>query len=155
VKHELALIGVASLMLSGTVCAQTSQPDPVTRARERAENSSPQDCAKACFESAHQLIESANQQYTAGNEDQGRKLIDDAVSAARRGTESSIKTHKNQKNAEIALRKMAKRMHDIGNSLSLDDRPPAYEAEKVLDKLRDEMLAAMFGTPKKSLGDKR
>ena len=153
-KRNLALIGLASLLVA-SVCAQTAQPDAAARARERAEKSSPQECAKACFESAHQLIELANQQYTEGNEKKGQSLIDDAVKAARRGTESSVKTHKNQKNAEISLRKMAKRMHDIGDSLALDDRPPVYEASKAVDKLRDELLVAMFGTPKKSLEEKK
>jgi hypothetical protein len=150
-----AVIGLASLLFAAGLCAQSAPVNPAEKALERAEKSSPHDCAKACFESAHQLIELANKQYGDGNVDQGHKLISEATEAARRGTESSIKTHKHQKNAEIGLRKMAKRLHDIGDSLSLEDRPPAYAAEKVFDKLRDDMLTAMFGTPKKSLEDKK
>ena len=36
-----------------------------------------------------------------------------------------------------------------------EQRPPVFDAEKVLQKLRDDMLTAMFGTPKKSLEEKR
>lgn len=145
------IVAFVSLMLAANVCAQ----DSVEKMRERAAAAKPADCAKVCFEAARQLIEASNLVYSGGDVKQGLKLMNDAVAYAKRGTQASIETRKHQKGAEIALRKMAKRMHDVGQSLALDDRPPVFEDEKVLQDLRDEMLAAIFGTPKKSLEEKK
>jgi len=101
------------------------------------------------------LIEASNQLYNGGDADGGLKLMNDAVRYAKRGTEASIQSRKNEKNAEIALRKMAKRMHDVGQSLALDDRAPVFKAEDSVNDLRDQMLAALFGNPKKSLEEKK
>jgi len=152
VKVTLLMIAVCCLVLSSSVGAQNSTVD---KTRERAEKAKPSDCAKVCFEAAKQLVEASNQLYEGGDVTGGLKLINDAVAYAKRGTEASIESRKNQKNAEITLRKMSKRMHDIGQSLALEDRAPVFAAEKTLNDLRDEMLAALFGTPKTSLEEKK
>jgi hypothetical protein len=139
------------LLLVSSVCAQS----PVEKTREKAEKSSTSDCAKVCFEAARQLIEASNQLYNGGDAEGGLKLMNDAVRYAKRGTDSSIESRKNEKNAEIALRKMAKRMHEVGQSLALDDRPPVFKAEDSMNDLRDQMLSALFGNPKKSLEEKK
>jgi hypothetical protein len=133
----------------------TSAQSSVDKTRERAEKANTSDCAKVCFEAARQLIEAANQLYDGGDVEGGLKLMNDAVRYAKRGTEASIQSKKHEKNAEIALRKMAKRMHDVGQSLALDDRPPVFKAEEAMNDLRDQMLAALFGNPKKSLEEKK
>ena len=148
-KRASLIVAVGCIMLAASVCAQ----DSVEKTKERASTAKPADCAKVCFEAARQLIEASNQLYSGGDVQQGLKLMNDAVTYAKRGTQASIETRKHQKAAEIALRKMAKRMHEVGQSLSLDDRPPVFEDEKALQDLRDQMLAAMFGVPKKSLED--
>lgn len=148
-KKTVLIIACSLFLLSVSLCAQ----EDLAKAREKADHASPSDCAKSCFEAARQLVDASNKEYGDGNVEQGLKLMNDALVYARRGTEASIKTHKNQKNAEIALRKMAKRVHDVSDSLALDDRPPVMEDQKLLERLRDDMLAAMFGSPKKSLGE--
>ncbi len=145
-------IAVLCALLTSTLCAQKSTID---KTKERAEHAKAADCAKVCFDAARQLIEASNQLYAGGDVAGGLKLLNDAVSYAKRGTDASIESRKNQKNAEIALRKMSKRVHDVGQSLALDDRPPVFEIEKTFEDLRDQMLAALFGTPKKSLEEKK
>jgi hypothetical protein len=151
VRATVLMIIACCLVLVTSVCAQSS----VDKTRERAEKANKSDCAKVCFEAARQLIEAANQLYDGGDVEGGLKLMNDAVSYAKRGTEASIQSRKHEKNAEIALRKMAKRMHDVGQSLALDDRPPVFKAEEAMNELRDQMLAALFGNPKRSLEEKK
>ena len=144
-------IALWCIVLTASVCAQST----VDKTREKAENAKPSDCAKVCFEAARQLIEASNQLYSGGDAVQGLKLMNDAVRYAKRGTEASIESRKNEKNAEIALRKMAKRMHEVGQSLALEDRDPVFKAEDQLDDLRDKMLATLFGNPKSSFEEKK
>jgi hypothetical protein len=152
VKATWLMIAMCCLLLSSNALAQNSTVD---KTRERAEKAKPSDCAKVCFEAAKQLIEASNQLYEGGDAVGGLKLMNDAVAYAKRGTEASIESRKNEKNAEISLRKMAKRMHEIGQSLALEDRAPVFANEKALDDMRDQMLAALFGTPKTSLEEKK
>jgi hypothetical protein len=151
VRATVLAITACCLVLATSVCGQSS----LDKTRERAEKASNSDCAKVCFEAARQLIEASNQLYSGGDAEGGLKLMNDAVGYAKRGTEASIQSRKNEKNAEIALRKMAKRMHDVGQSLALDDRAPVFKAEDSVNDLRDQMLAALFGNPKKSLEEKK
>ena len=130
-------------------------PDPAAGARAKADRGSKQDCTRSCFEASSEIVEAANGQFSQGNVELGQKWMKDAIEYARKGTQAAIDTRKHQKEAEITLRKLSKRIHDIGDSLALDDRPPVYEESKAIDTLRDEMLTAMFGTPKKTLEDDR
>jgi hypothetical protein len=151
VKRTALMIALCCVVAAASVRAQ----DSVQKTRDRAEAAKGGECAKVCFEAARQLIEASNQLYVGGDVPQGLKLINDALAYAKKGTHASIESHKNQKGAEIALRKLAKRMHDVGQSLALDDRPPVFKAEESMNELRDEMLAAMFGAPKKTLEEKK
>lgn len=147
----LLTVAFSCLLLTANVCAQNS----VEKTEERATNAKPSDCAKVCFEAAKQLIEASNQVYNGGDVAGGLKLMNDAVQYAKRGTEASIESRKNQKNAEIALRKMAKRVHEVGQSLALEDRAPVFADEQQLQDMRDKMLAALFGNPKSSFEEKK
>jgi hypothetical protein len=144
-------IAFSCLMLTASVCAQNS----IEKTKERAEKAKPSDCAKVCFEAARQLVEASNQVYDGGDTSGGLKLMHDAVRYAKRGTEASIQSRKNQKNAEIALRKLSKRMHEVGQSLALEDRTPVFDDERAVEDLRDQMLAALFGNPKTSFEEKK
>ncbi len=150
------IVGVLLLTAASASAAQHHPvEDPSMRYRQRADSASPGDCARVCFEAATQVAEASNRKFSEGDVETAQKWMKDAVEYARKGTEASIQTHKRQKEAEIQLRKLSKRIHDIGDSLSLDDRPPVYEESKAVDRLRDQMLTAMFGTPKKTLEDKQ
>jgi hypothetical protein len=49
------------------------------------------------------------------------------------------------KQTEIDLRKLEHRMRDIGQSLSIDDRPPVEKAVQELEQVRADLLAKMWG----------
>ena len=150
-KTRRLMIVMCFVTLATCLSAQST----VEKTRERAENAKPSDCAKVCFEAAKQLIEASNQLYSGGDAEQGLKLMNDALRYAKRGTDAAIQSRKNEKNAEITLRKMAKRIHEVGESLALDDRAPVFKVEDQMDDLRDKMLATLFGNPKKSLEGKK
>ncbi len=155
------LISCVVLLVPLSLTAQQAKPpvsvanDPAHALRERADRASTSDCAKVCFEAAAHIAEASNEAFTVGNVELGQKWMKDAVEYARKGTKASVQTHKNQKGAEISLRRLSKRIHDIGDSLSLEDRPPVYQEAKTVDGLRDECLTSMFGTPKKTLEEKK
>ncbi len=52
---------------------------------------------------------------------------------------------KHLKQTEIDLRKLSKRMHDIAETLAVEDRPPLLKAVDDLEQIRADLLARMFG----------
>ena len=74
--------------------------------------------------------------------------LKDVVSYSEKATTAATQTGKKLKNIEIAVRKMAERLRDIKRSLNFEDQPPVQEAAERLEKLRNQLLAKMFGNGK-------
>ena len=84
--------------------------------------------AKLCLEYAHVQLEAANGLFNDGDADQGQADIREVVGYARKGAEAASSSGKHLKDTEIKLRKLADRMHDIGETLAFEDRQPVRQA---------------------------
>ncbi len=56
----------------------------------------------------------------------------------------SIQSHKHQKQTEIAVRGMARKLTDLMHSLPNDEQAPLHDAINRLQRVRDDLLLAMF-----------
>jgi hypothetical protein len=101
--------------------------------------------AKLCLEYAHVQLEAANGLFDNGDADQGQADIRDVVRYARKGAEAASSSGKHLKDTEIKLRKLADRMHDIGESLAFEDRQPVRQAVEELQKVRSDLMVRMWG----------
>lgn len=122
--------------------------------RARADAASPSDCARVCMDVAKQLVVEGGRQLTNGDTAPAMKTVEDAVRYAENGGHSAVSTHRRLKNTEIDLREMIRRLSGMKQSLDVDQRPVIDEHITRLEKLRDELLAAMFGSSKKILEHK-
>ena len=95
-------------------------------------------------DAARAVLEESNNFYTAGDVDKGLASMKDAAHYAQKATEQSIHSRKKQKQTEIGLRKLSKRIIDVKDTLNFEDKPPVLEIVYSVDKLRVRMLAAMF-----------
>lgn len=116
--------------------------------RARADNARGEECAEVCLAAARELAELSNQLFTDGEVDKAHAAIEDAVRYAKKAAQGSLESGKRQKKTEIALRKLAKRISDIKQTLSVDDRPALEQAVDDLEQLRTELLMSMFGDKK-------
>ncbi len=144
-------IGLLILTLGMIALAE----EPLDKQRAKADSAKPGDCAKICIKVAQRLAEISNSQFEAGTVEVAQKTMQDAIAYAERGANGAIESHKHQKDADIELRKLAKRMRDIAESLSVDDRQPILDGVKKIEKLRDQVLTAMFGNPPSSFQEKK
>jgi hypothetical protein len=101
--------------------------------------------AKLCLAYAHVQLEAANGLFNNGDADQGQADIREVVSYARKGAEAASSSGKHLKDTEIKLRKLADRMHDIGETLAFEDRQPVREAVEELQKIRSDLMVRMWG----------
>ena len=68
----------------------------------------------------------------------------DVVAYSELARDYSIQSHKYQKQTEIAVREMTRKLTDLMHSLAHDDQAPVQDAIKRLQRVRDDLLASMF-----------
>jgi hypothetical protein len=109
-------------------------------------------CTELCVDAARQLAELSNDYFTMGNVKDAHEAMGDAGRLAEKAGNASVTSKKRRKQTEIALRKVEKRISDIGQTLNFEDRPPIEAIVKRIDKVRSDILMSMFDMPKKELG---
>jgi hypothetical protein len=72
------------------------------------------------------------------------------VSYSAKATDAAARSGKKLKDTEIALRKMAEKFRDVKHNLPFDDQAPVQDAIDRLEKMRTDLLSAMFGKKGKS-----
>lgn len=141
--RQLFFICAIAIALCGTpLCADKQRSAAELRAL--ADGATGEQCVRICMDAARAVLEESNNFYTAGDVDKGLASMKDAAHYAQKATEQSIHSRKKQKQTEIGLRKLSKRIIDVKDTLNFEDKPPVLEIVYSVDKLRVRMLAAMF-----------
>jgi hypothetical protein len=81
-----------------------------------------------------------------------KAALTDVVAFSELARDYAIQSHKHQKQTEIAVRKMARKLNDLKHTVAHDDQPAVQDAIDRLQRVRDDLLLAMFPHGKK--GDK-
>ena len=101
--------------------------------------------ARLCLEYAHRRLADANSLFNQGEVDKGQADIREVVEYAHKAADAASASGKHLKETEIDLRKLAKRMHDIGETLAFEDRDPVRKAVEEIEQIRSELLVRMWG----------
>lgn len=101
--------------------------------------------AKLCLEYAHVQLAAADGLFNQGEVEKGQADIREVVDYAHKAANAASASGKHLKETEIDLRKLAKRMHDIGESLAFEDRDPVRKAVEEIDQIRSQLLVRMWG----------
>jgi len=101
--------------------------------------------AALSIEYAHKELEEANSLYTQGDVEKAEAAIREVLTYSGQAAAAASSSGKRLKQTEIDLRKIQHRLHDIGESLNIDDRPPVEKGVQEIEQLRADLLARMFG----------
>jgi hypothetical protein len=101
--------------------------------------------AKLCLEYARLQLENSDKLFTDGDSDRGQAEIQEVVEYARKAADAAASSGKHVKDTEIKLRKLADRMHDIGETLAFEDREPVRKAVEQVQQIRSDLLVKMWG----------
>jgi hypothetical protein len=101
--------------------------------------------AKLCLEYAHVQLAAADSLFNQGEVEKGQADIREVVDYAHKAANAAATSGKHLKETEIDLRKLEKRMHDIGESLAFEDRDPVRNAVEEIDQIRSQLLVRMWG----------
>lgn len=145
------------LAAASTGMAQAQKPAPAVsleaqanRSKAAADAAKPESCPEVCLTAARDLAELANQYFEDGHVDAAQAAMQQAGFYAEKAGRTSIQTRKRQKHTEIGIRRLMKRMTDIMRTLNFEDRAPVGQVIKSIDSVRADLLASMFGHPKKT-----
>jgi hypothetical protein len=134
-------VAAASLLAPA---ARSERAETVEQMKARAESARPEDRILLCADIAAKQLVAARAAYTDGNGDAGKDLVLDVVLYSEKAAESATQVHKKEKQLEIRLREMAKRLEDLRRSLTFEDQPPVKAAADRLESLRTKLLKDMF-----------
>jgi len=70
--------------------------------------------------------------------------LTDVVAYSELARDYSIQSHKYQKQTEIAVRVMTRKLTEVMHALAHDDQAPVQDAINRLQRVSDDLLAAMF-----------
>jgi hypothetical protein len=126
-------------------CALCAHAEPtVEELKKQLETTDVKSRPPLCIRISERQLEAAEKSYAEGDSDMAKADLSDVVAFAEQARDYAIQSHKHEKQAEIALRKAARRLADFKHSVSLEDQPPVQSAIERLERIRDDLLLAMF-----------
>ena len=144
------------LQLAVSLAAFAAAPLPAFAAKDesldqlvaRAESARPEDRPALYLEIARQKADTADQFYHSSNPEEGTATLRDVVTFSKKAADASIETGKKLKNTEIGLRKMVEKFRDVKHTVAFEDQAPIQQTMDELEKMRTDLLSAMFGKKK-------
>lgn len=139
----VAVAFAAALTASVSQAARSGEPS-IEELKSRVAAASVGDRPKICLQIAHRQLAEADKQYAAGDSEKAQTALADVVAFSELARDYSIQTHKYEKQTEIAVRGMTRKLNDVLHTLTHDEQPPVEDAIKRLQRVRDDLLASMF-----------
>jgi hypothetical protein len=140
------LVPIISLLLgsAGVCVADKTLQQKIDEKRAKAERMDEANRGRIYSELAVHQTDLANNLFVAGESDNAKKAVTDAVEYARKASASAKLKRKNIKQTEIHLRECSRRLEEISRTVTFLEREPIKEAAKQVDALRTELLETMF-----------
>jgi len=145
-RYRLRVWG--SFTLSMLIAAAVARASPnelsVEQMKSKLASADVRDRPHLCVEIAQKQLTEADKLYAASEFEKGQAALTDVVAYAELARDYAIQSHKYQKQAEIATRNMTRKLNDLLHSLGGPDQVPVRDAINRLQRVRDDLLAAMF-----------
>lgn len=136
----LLMLAAASVAAGG---ASSNNPT-VEQLKSKLASTDVRDRPHLCVEIAQKQLAEADKFYAASEFEKGQAALTDVVAYAELARDYAIQSHKYQKQAEIATRNMTRKLNDLLHSMGGSDQAPVRDAINRLQRVRDDLLAAMF-----------
>jgi hypothetical protein len=112
--------------------------------KARVADASLRDRPQLCIQIAERQLATTDKLYLEGDSEKGRAAMTDVTAFAELARDYAIQSHKHEKQAEIAIRKMVRKLADMKHLIAREDQEPVQKTIERLEQIRDDLLAAMF-----------
>ncbi len=140
------LIVVAALLTlaAAAEAARPAQEVAVEDLKARASSASIGERPHLCVQIAERQLDAASKLYASADVEKAQSTLADVVSYSEQARDYAIQSRKYQKQTEIAVRAMARKLANIRHAVAHSDQEPLQAAIGRLERVRDDLLAAMF-----------
>jgi hypothetical protein len=137
---------IALALLFATLLGRSAfGADPtVDELKARVSSTSMRDRPHLCLHIAEMQMDLADKLYASDDLSKAQSALTDVVAYSEMARDYAIQSRKYQKQTEIAVRGMARRIGDLVHSMPHDYQAPLREALTKLQHVRDDLLTAMF-----------
>jgi len=141
----IRICGTTLLLVAALSAQAPPAADPAVEAlKARLSSTSIGDKPRLCVQIAQKQLAEVDKFYAAAEVEKGQAALTDVVAFSELARDYAIQSHKYQKQSEIAVRSMTRKLTDLLHSLGHDDQAPVRDAINRLQRVRDDLLIAMF-----------
>jgi hypothetical protein len=137
----MAVLALVMFCLTG---ASADSEATIEALKARLSSASVGDRPHLCLQIAQQQLVLTDKQYAAGENEKARASLADVAGFAESARDYSIQSRKHQKQTEISVRTMVRKLGDIKHAVPRDEQPEVQNAIDRLERVRDDLLLAMF-----------
>ena len=141
--------GVVALTAALLASPMSAKEQTVEELKARLSDTSIGDRPQLCLQIAERQLDDADKLYAAVESEKAQADLTDVVAFSELARDYAIQSHKHQKQTEIAVRKMTRKLNDLKHSVSRDEQAAVQNAIDRLQRVRDDLLLAMFPKGKK------
>jgi hypothetical protein len=137
----------AGLMVSalGTAFGVSAAEEPtIEELKERMADAKIVDRPPLCVQISERQVGAAGRFYIAGDSEQMKAALIDVVTFSELARDYSIQSHKHEKQSEIAIRKMIRKLADLKHAVAHEEQEQVQTTIDRLQRVRDDLLVAMF-----------
>jgi hypothetical protein len=149
-RHSRWAAALAVLILLGQSGRMVALDQTLQEMKSRVSTTSMADRPQLCLDISQRQLEVATQLYVAGETAKAQAALADVAAFSELARDYAIQSHRKQKQSEIAIRKMARKLEDLKHTVLQEDQKEIQETINRLQTLRDDLLGSMF-----SLGVKK
>jgi hypothetical protein len=137
----ITLFAVVAAVAAGAT--PNSEPT-IDELKARLASASLGDRPHLCVQIAQKQLAEADKFYAANELEKGQAALTDVVAFSELARDYAIQSRKYQKQTEIAARTMTRKLTDLLHTLGHDDQASVRDAINRLQRVRDDLLVAMF-----------
>jgi hypothetical protein len=139
----LSKVFLLAVVLAGSTATARTEPT-VEELKARVSSANVGEKAKICVEIAEKQLVATDKLYAADDMEKAQASLTDVVAFSELARDYSLQSHKHQKQIEISIRSMTRKLNDLLHVVGHEEQGPVKEAIKHLERVRDDLLAAMF-----------
>jgi len=135
---------VAALLAAFLASPMAAKEQTLEELKARVSSASVGDRPQLCLQIAERQLDSADKLFTTFDSEKAQSALTDVVAFSELARDYSLQSHKHQKQTEIAVRKMTRKLNDLKHLVSRDEQAAVQNAIDRLQRVRDDLLLAMF-----------
>jgi len=143
-RRFAAVVSVIALVAALTAMAMATEDPALDAMKARLSSTSIGDRPHLCVQIAEHQLAETDKLYATADIEKAQVTLTDVVAYSELARDYAIQSHKYQKQTEIATRVMTRKLTEIMHALAHDDQVPVQDAIDRLQRVRDDLLAAMF-----------